>query len=98
MTAAGFAPLELEGEDDAERYDFQFEWNNQTGTYEMKTLYDRGYEGWIAEDSEGDAAFRDNFQAYSLRQITLLRKQMKPTSDRDSWSVCSFWRWSASSV
>ena len=30
----------------------------------MKTLYDRGYEGWIAEDSEGDAAFRDNFQAY----------------------------------
>ena len=64
VTAAGFAPLELEGEDDADRYDFQFDWNNQTGMYEMKTLYDRGYEGWIAEDSAGDADFRDNFQAY----------------------------------
>ena len=32
--------------------------------YEMTTLYDRGYEGWIAEDSEGDAAFRDNFQPH----------------------------------
>ncbi|MED6298204.1 MAG: MFS transporter, partial [Candidatus Thermoplasmatota archaeon] len=31
VTAAGFAPLELEGEEDAERYDFQFEWNNETG-------------------------------------------------------------------
>ena len=32
--------------------------------YDMTTLYDRGYEGWIAEDSEGDAAFRDAFQAH----------------------------------
>ena len=64
VTAAGFAPLELEGEEDAERYDFQFEWNNETGMYDMTTLYDRGYEGWIAEDSEGDAAFRDAFQAH----------------------------------
>jgi UMF1 family MFS transporter len=62
VAAAGFAPLELEGEEDAERYDFQFEWNEDTGLYEMTTLYDRGYEGWIAEDSEGDAAFRDAFQ------------------------------------
>ena len=64
VTAAGFAPLELEGEEDAERYDFQFEWNNETGVYEMTTLYDRGYEGWIAEDSAGDAAFRDAFQEH----------------------------------
>jgi len=64
VTAAGFAPLELEGVEDAERYDFQFEWNDETEMYEMSTLYDRGYEGWIAEDSEGDAAFRDNFQAH----------------------------------
>jgi len=64
VTAAGFAPLELEGEEDAERYDFQFEWNNETGVYEMTTLYDRGYEGWIAEDSDGDAAFRDAFQEH----------------------------------
>ncbi|MFL2947131.1 MAG: MFS transporter [Candidatus Poseidoniales archaeon] len=64
VAAAGFAPLELEGEEDVERYDFQFEWNDETGLYEMTTLYDRGYEGWIAEDSEGDAAFRDAFQEH----------------------------------
>ena len=64
VAAAGFAPLELEGEEDAERYDFQFEWNEETNTYEMETLYNRGYEGWIAEDSEGDAAFRDAFQEH----------------------------------
>ena len=64
VAAAGFAPLELEGEEDAERYDFQFEWNEDTNTYEMETLYNRGYEGWIAEDSEGDAAFRDAFQEH----------------------------------
>ncbi|MDP6742251.1 MAG: MFS transporter [Candidatus Thalassarchaeaceae archaeon] len=64
VAAAGFAPLELEGEEDAARYDFQFEWNNETSMYEMTTLYDRGYEGWIAEDSEGDAVFRDGFQEH----------------------------------
>nr|AIE98173.1 major facilitator superfamily MFS_1 [uncultured marine group II/III euryarchaeote KM3_04_E03] len=64
VAAAGFAPLELEGEEDAERYDFQFEWNEETNTYEMETLYKRGYEGWIAEDSDGDAAFRDAFQVH----------------------------------
>ena len=64
VAAAGFAPLELEGEEDAERYDFQFEWNEETNTYEMETLYNRGYEGWIAEDSEGDAAFRNAFQEH----------------------------------
>ena len=64
VTAAGFAPLELEGEEDAERYDFQFEWNEETGLYEMTTLYDRGYENWIGEKSEGDDAFRDAFQEH----------------------------------
>ena len=64
VAAAGFAPLELEGEEHAERYDFQFEWNEDKSLYEMTTLYDRGYEGWIAEDSDGDAAFRNAFQEY----------------------------------
>jgi len=72
VTAAGFAPLELEGEEDAARYDFQFEWNDNPdgdnttddGVYELTTLYDRGYEGWIAEDSAGDAEFRDGFQEH----------------------------------
>ena len=64
VAAAGFAPLELEGEEDTERYDFAFTWNNETGVYEMTTLYDRGYENWIGESSEGDAAFRDAFQEH----------------------------------
>ena len=62
VTAAGFAPLELEGEEDAERFDFQFTYDETTGDYNLTTLQDRGYEGWISEDSEGDAAFRDAFQ------------------------------------
>jgi MFS transporter, UMF1 family len=64
VTAAGFAPLELEGEEDAKRYDFQFEWNEETNRYNMTTLYDRGYEGWIGEKSEGDDSFRDAFQEH----------------------------------
>jgi len=72
VTAAGFAPLELEGENDAERYDFQFEWdgdpdgNNSTddGVYVMSTLYDISYEDWISNTSEGDAAFRDAYQEH----------------------------------
>jgi UMF1 family MFS transporter len=64
IVAAGFAPLELEGEEHAERYDFQFEWNEETGMYEMTTLYDRGYENWIGEKSEGDDAFRDAFEGH----------------------------------
>ena len=64
VAAAGFAPLELEGEGDAERYDFTFEWNNGTEMYELTTLYDRGYEGWVSEKGAGDTAFRDNFQSH----------------------------------
>ena len=72
VTAAGFAPLELEGEEDAARYDFQFEWNeNPDGnestddaSYVMTTLYDIPYEDWISNTSEGDAAFRNAFQEH----------------------------------
>ena len=64
VVAAGFAPLELEGKEDAERYDFQFEFDEETGEYELVTLYDRGYENWVGETSAGDSEFRDNFQQY----------------------------------
>ncbi|SVD00217.1 uncharacterized protein METZ01_LOCUS353071, partial [marine metagenome] len=57
VAAAGFAPLELEGENDAKRYDFTFEWNDETQMYELTTLYDRGYEGWVSEKGAGDTAF-----------------------------------------
>lgn len=64
VTAAGFAPLELEGEEDTNRYDFTFTWNEETQMYEMDTLYERGYEGWISEEGAGDTVFRENFQPY----------------------------------
>ena len=64
VVAAGFAPLALEGEEDAESYDFTFEWDNETSEYELTTLYDRGYESWVGETSSGDSEFRDNFQQY----------------------------------
>ena len=77
IAAAAFAPLELDPNtdsdgnglpDDAEgkdsRYDFTFTYNETTGLYEMDTLYNRGYDGWVGENSAGDAEFRDAFQAY----------------------------------
>ena len=64
IVAAGFAPLELEGEEDAERYDFTFTWDNDSQVYELDTLYDRGYESWVGETAAGDSEFRDNFQQY----------------------------------
>ncbi len=66
VVAAGFAPLELESDVKAadSDYDFTFEWDNATANYTMTTLYDRGYEGWIGETSEGDKEFRDSFQEH----------------------------------
>lgn len=66
VVAAGFAPLELESDVTAadSDYDFTFEWDNATENYNMTTLYDRGYEGWIGETSEGDKEFRDAFQEH----------------------------------
>ena len=59
VTAVGFAPLELE--DDHDRYDFQYEWDEENDVYQLTTLYDRGIDGWVSEDSEGDADFRNAF-------------------------------------
>lgn len=77
VAAAAFAPLELDPTtdsdnnglpDDAEgessRYDFTFTYNQSSELYEMNTLYDRGYDGWVGENSAGDAEFRDAFQDY----------------------------------
>ena len=59
VAAVGFAPLELE--DDHERYDFQYDYDEETDNYTLTTLYDRGVDGWVSADSEGDAEFRDAF-------------------------------------
>ena len=64
VIAAGFAPLELETDVAAEDsgHDFTFEWDEDLQQYNMTTLYDRGYEGWIGESSAGDDEFRDAFE------------------------------------
>ena len=80
VVAAGFAPLELEGEEDAERYDFTFEWDNATQEYELTTLYDRGYESWVGETSAGDSEFRDNFQEYFPDNSTDYSKESSGSS------------------
>jgi MFS-type transporter involved in bile tolerance (Atg22 family) len=80
IVAAGFAPLELEGEEDAERYDFTFEWDDATQEYELTTLYDRGYESWVGETSAGDSEFRDNFQEYFPENSTDYGKESSGSS------------------
>ena len=80
IVAAGFAPLELEGEEDAERYDFTFEWNDDAQVYELTTLYDRGYESWVGETSSGDSEFRDNFQEYFPDNSTDYSKESSGSS------------------
>jgi UMF1 family MFS transporter len=59
VTAVGFAPLELE--DDHERYDFQYEWDEDEQNYTLTTLYGRGVDGWVSAESDGDAEFREAF-------------------------------------
>ncbi len=62
--AIGFAPLELN--DDYERYDFQYQYNEQENQYELDTLYDRGVKGWVSKSGEGDEKFRDAFMTYLI--------------------------------
>ncbi len=62
--AIGFAPLELN--DDYERYDFQYQYNEQENQYELDTLYDRGVKGWVSKSGEGDEKFRDAFMIYLI--------------------------------
>lgn len=62
ILAVGFAPLELE--DDHQRYDFQYDWDQEEGKYRLSTLYDRGVDSWVSDSGEGDAAFRSAFMEY----------------------------------
>ena len=62
VLGVGFAPLELG--DDHERYDFQYDWNEEEGAYKLSTLYDRGVDGWVSESGEGDEDFRVAFLSF----------------------------------
>ena len=62
ILAVGFAPLDLN--DDHERYDFQYDWDEVDDAYELTTLYDRGVDAWVSDSGEGDAKFRDAFMEF----------------------------------
>ena len=62
VLGVGFAPLELNT--DHERYDFQYDWDEDEGAYELSTLYDRGVDGWVSESGEGDEDFRRAFLSF----------------------------------
>mgnify|MGYP001238504277 FL=1 len=62
VLGVGFAPLELG--DNHERYDFQYDWNEEEGAYKLSTLYDRGVDGWVSESGEGDEDFRVAFLSF----------------------------------
>ena len=68
LLAVGFAPLELA--DDHERYDFQYDYDEEIGEYELTTLYDKGVKGWISKSGEGDEGFRDAFFAYMFNSFS----------------------------
>ena len=62
VLGVGFAPLELEGDHD--RYDFQYDWDEEEDAYRLSTLYDRGVDGWVSESGDGDEEFRVAFLVY----------------------------------
>ena len=96
VLGVGFAPLELG--DDHERYDFQYDWNEEEGAYKLSTLYDRGVDGWVSESGEGDEDFRLAFLSFlknggseisllSLDDASLLSSNMvNETNHRFSFS------------
>ena len=96
VLGVGFAPLELG--DDHERYDFQYDWNEEEGAYKLSTLYDRGVDGWVSESGEGDEDFRVAFLSFlknggseisllSLDDASLLSSNMvNETNHRFSFS------------
>jgi UMF1 family MFS transporter len=66
ILAVGFAPLELE--DDHERYDFQYDFDEDRGEYKLTVLYekDASVKGWVSKTGDGDQSFRDAFFEYMI--------------------------------
>ncbi len=77
ILAVGFAPLELEEEH--ERYDFQYDFNEETGEYDLTTLYDKGVKGWVSKGGDGDREFRSSFFEYMFESVP-------DTSHSERWS------------
>ena len=70
ILAVGFAPLELE--DDHERYDFQYDFEEDVGEYKLSVLYDKedSVKGWVSKTGEGDQSFRDAFFEFMIVSST----------------------------
>lgn len=72
VTAVSFAPLALE--DEHGRYDFQYDWNEEEGAYDLTTLYGNGVccvsGDWVSLAGEGDVSFRAAFWDYLTTKST----------------------------
>ncbi|MFL2975369.1 MAG: MFS transporter [Candidatus Thalassarchaeaceae archaeon] len=70
ILAVGFAPLELG--DDHERYDFQYDFDEERGEYKLSVLYDKenSVKGWVSKTGDGDQSFRDAFFDYMIVSST----------------------------
>ena len=70
ILAVGFAPLELE--DDHERYDFQYDFDEESGKYGLTVLYEKdgSVKGWVSKAGDGDQSFRDAFFEFMILSST----------------------------
>jgi len=64
IIATGFAPLDLE--DDHDRFDFRYDYHEESGEYVLSTLHDRGVKGWVSKSGPGDEEFRNTFLDYMI--------------------------------
>ena len=64
IIATGFAPLDLE--DDHDRFDFRYDYDEESGEYVLSTLHDRGVKGWVSKSGPGDEEFRNAFLDYMI--------------------------------
>ena len=64
IIATGFAPLDLE--DDHDRFDFRYDYHEESGEYVLSTLHDRGVKGWVSKSGPGDEEFRNAFLDYMI--------------------------------
>jgi len=87
ILAVGFAPLELE--DDHERYDFQYDFEEDVGEYKLSVLYDKenSVKGWVSKTGEGDQSFRDAFFEFMIVSSTDSNRWSDDDVVRESLSV-----------
>tara|TARA_B100001245_G_scaffold51497_1_gene34279 strand:- start:3 stop:1835 length:1833 start_codon:yes stop_codon:yes gene_type:complete len=85
LLAVGFAPLELA--DDHERYDFQYDYDEETGEYDLTSLYGKGVKGWVSKTGDGDEAFRVAFFPYMFDSMSEGERWSDDDSVKESISI-----------